>query len=435
MNGLVPNTTGAPTIDGTFGVIAPIKGIGCTGDHMASPNGMRCDEIAQATPHNVLTCDGGNGQKRVFMKQGLLGAGVFGTVFKATTNGWTVAIKIGTTNNEVRKAARLANQELTENRVQKKRNGYETSKLHGCQTTVTVKRQKQVPDEWHGTKNIMHPGNQNTHVAHQNETSDTRIGETKQPVSHCSIAHEWLLLRYLKNPYIVSVFGCLSSPEGPVLFMPFLGDVDLFKATEDCLISNDEPTLASLFIQILHGLKFLHENSIIHCDIKLDNIVLTKENKIPVLIDFGLAQICKWDGKKTPETHIEGLTRAYASPEARRYQRDGVTKGSFNVDVFSAGVALVVAMCACHPELSETESITLPDDRMVHASGPTMNKKTGKWVLCQQKIVPTSSTVKDLVRLMTECDPQKRPDAKDVQDHEWFKTNVQLGGDQVSKLA
>ena len=426
MNGLVPDTTGAPTIDGTFGVIAPIKGIGCTSDHMASPNGMRCDEIAQATPHNVLTCDDGNGQKRVFTKKELLGEGIFGSVWKAQTDGWTVAIKIAKKANEELKAARLANQKLIENRVPKRGNCYEISKSHGFQTTA--KRQRQVLDEWHGKKNIMYPGNQNTHVAHKTETSDTRIGETKQPCIHCSIAREWSILRDLKHPHIVSVFGCLSSPEGRVLFMAFLGDVDLFKATEDRLISNDEPTLASLFIQILHGLKFLHENSIIHCDIKLDNMMLTKENKIPVLIDFGLAQICKWDDKKRPETHIEGCTYAYASPEARMYPMDRVTMGSFNTDVFSAGAALVVAMLARHPELSETESIALPDDRMVHASGPTMNKKTGKLVLCQQKIVPTSATVKDLVRLMTECDPQKRPDAKDLLDHEWFQTNVQLGG-------
>ena len=265
MNGLVPDTTGAPTIDGTFGVIAPIKGIGCTSDHMASPNGMRCDEIAQATPHNVLTCDDGNGQKRVFTKKELLGEGIFGSVGKAQTDGWTVAIKIAKKANEELKAARLANQKLIENRVPKRGNCYEISKPHGFQTTA--KRRKQVLDEWHGNKNVMYPGNQNTHVAHKTETSDTRIGETKQPCIHCSIAREWSILRDLKHPHIVSVFGCLSSPEGRVLFMAFLGDVDLFKATEDRLISNDEPTLASLFIQILHGLKFLHENSIIHCDV------------------------------------------------------------------------------------------------------------------------------------------------------------------------
>jgi serine/threonine-protein kinase len=45
-----------------------------------------------------------------------------------------------------------------------------------------------------------------------------------------------------------------------------------------------------IFFQIVEGIKFLHENNIIHCDIKLQNIMINNNKKIKI-IDFDLSKI------------------------------------------------------------------------------------------------------------------------------------------------
>lgn len=47
-----------------------------------------------------------------------------------------------------------------------------------------------------------------------------------------------------------------------------------------------------LLYQLLMGLRYLHKKSIMHRDIKLENILIrgpSKDNISPVIVDFGLA--------------------------------------------------------------------------------------------------------------------------------------------------
>ena len=50
-------------------------------------------------------------------------------------------------------------------------------------------------------------------------------------------------------------------------------------------------------IQILLGCQYLHENQIIHRDLKLGNIFLNDEIEIKIG-DFGLATMVEYDGEK-----------------------------------------------------------------------------------------------------------------------------------------
>lgn len=63
------------------------------------------------------------------------------------------------------------------------------------------------------------------------------------------------------------------------------------------------------FIQILNGLRYIHELDILHRDLKLENILLNKEGQIKIC-DFGFSE----NQKESSEIVSVG-TRGYQAPE------------------------------------------------------------------------------------------------------------------------
>ena len=86
--------------------------------------------------------------------------------------------------------------------------------------------------------------------------------------------------------------------------------------------------------QILEGLVYLHDNNIIHRDIKGANI-LVKDNGVVKLADFGLARIIQ--PEKNREYTIKVVTMWYRPPELLL----GHKKYSKSVDMWSVGVFFV----------------------------------------------------------------------------------------------
>ena len=95
-----------------------------------------------------------------------------------------------------------------------------------------------------------------------------------------------------------------------------------------------------IILGIARGLLYLHEEcstSIIHCDIKLQNILLDDELTAKIS-DFGLAKLLKPDQTRT-NTGIRG-TRGYVAPEW--FRNVAITT---KVDVYSFGVMLLEIIC------------------------------------------------------------------------------------------
>ena len=95
-------------------------------------------------------------------------------------------------------------------------------------------------------------------------------------------------------------------------------------------------------IQILAGIQNMHNNSIIHRDLKLGNVFLDKHMKVKIG-DFGLAALLKYpeERKKT----VCG-TPNYIAPEILYDQGEG---HSFEVDIWSVGVILYTLLVGRPP--------------------------------------------------------------------------------------
>lgn len=86
---------------------------------------------------------------------------------------------------------------------------------------------------------------------------------------------------------------------------------------------------------ILNGLAFLHDNNIIHRDLKAENILLSREDGVwtPKITDFGLSR--EVDQSTNITNSAVGISYAYAAPEQILNQ-----KIYRNVDIWAVGVII-----------------------------------------------------------------------------------------------
>ena len=101
-----------------------------------------------------------------------------------------------------------------------------------------------------------------------------------------------------------------------------------------------EPVAKFIFKQIILGIKYIHDKSIIHRDIKLDNILLDLDNNIKIC-DFGVSRKIN----KGDIMFEQCGTPAYIAPEIL------INKGyeGFGVDIWSAGVVLYAMLSGTVP--------------------------------------------------------------------------------------
>jgi serine/threonine-protein kinase len=95
--------------------------------------------------------------------------------------------------------------------------------------------------------------------------------------------------------------------------------------------------------EIAWGLDHAHEHSVIHRDVKPENVFVTTEPRV-VLLDLGLAKFIPYDLKRTSPLRLLG-TMAYAAPE----RLAGATLVDGRVDIYALGVLLFEVLAGEHP--------------------------------------------------------------------------------------
>lgn len=142
-----------------------------------------------------------------------------------------------------------------------------------------------------------------------------------------SLKTEIQILRQLDHPHITKLRFVYEDKEKVYLFFDYLSESNLF-AVLSKKGKFEEVQCKAFLRKLLQTLDFLHSQNIVHRDIKLENILITNEEKLEFkLIDFGLAFI-----SKELQTRKCG-SPGYIAPEILRDEKYGL-----KVDIFSAGV-------------------------------------------------------------------------------------------------
>ena len=197
-----------------------------------------------------------------------------------------------------------------------------------------------------------------------------------------------------KSKNIVKIFETYETKKHICIVMEYIcaGDLLTYIKKRSKLT---EPVAKFIFKQIILGIKHIHDNNIIHRDIKLDNILLDLDNNIKIC-DFGVSRKIN-----IGEILFEQCgTPAYIAPEIL------INKGyeGFGVDIWSAGVVLYAMLSGTVPfkgnNLKELHDLII----------------NGKY----KEIKGISKEAEDLLKKILEVDPKIRIKTEEILNHPWL---------------
>ena len=113
----------------------------------------------------------------------------------------------------------------------------------------------------------------------------------KDDFSKRKVFQEVYLLKKIRHSNVIRLLEVFESQKHLLIVMEYAGGGDLLK-----LIKQrgrlDENDAKYIFKQIVYGIAHIHCRSVIHRDVKLDNILLDSEKGVKIC-DFGVSKIIK----------------------------------------------------------------------------------------------------------------------------------------------
>ena len=219
------------------------------------------------------------------------------------------------------------------------------------------------------------------------------------------IRNEIDILKKLSHPNIVKIYEFYISENHYYIITEYCREGELFSYIKN---KYSERQLAVLFYQVFSGLWYLHENKILHRDIKLENIMIDGKEKDKEtgeelfwakIIDFGTAKLFE---KNKKEKDVVGSSY-YIAPE--------VLKQNYNekCDTWSVGVILYMTLVGRAPFDGKD------DEEIIYKINSVDYNKN------EPRLVKHSPEVRDLVSKLLDKDTEKRYSAKEALNHPWFK--------------
>ncbi|XP_043550461.1 striated muscle preferentially expressed protein kinase-like [Chiloscyllium plagiosum] len=218
------------------------------------------------------------------------------------------------------------------------------------------------------------------------------------------------ILSQLDHERIVFFHDAFEKKSSIVIVLELCAQEELF----DRLVKkpNVLETELRLYIrQILEGLSYLHQNNILHLDIKPDNILMADTTSESIRIcDFGNAQVMTPD---TPQFCQFG-TPEYISPEI--VNQEPVSNVT---DIWPVGVIAYIGLTGISPFHGENDKSTL------------LNVKNYNVAFEENMFVNLSRESRDFVITLL-VDSAQRPTTDECLQHAWFSSIFTVKGKVIS---
>ena len=212
--------------------------------------------------------------------------------------------------------------------------------------------------------------------------------------------NEIRILAMLSHPNIIGYKDAFYDEKSKTLnvIMEYADDGDISHKIEENLkrrLRFDESTIWEWIIQLLKGLKYLHDNNIMHRDLKCANIFLMK-NGLLKIGDLNVSKLAKSNMART-----QTGTPFYLAPEIWKDQ-----KYDYKCDIWSMG-CILYELCTSRPPFRGTSLREL-----------SHNVLNGYYLPIQG----FSNDIKELISKMLVVDAKKRASTNELLNSDIYNT-------------
>ncbi|CDJ38781.1 protein kinase, putative [Eimeria tenella] len=217
------------------------------------------------------------------------------------------------------------------------------------------------------------------------------------------ITREVQIMRKLQHENIVKYGGSFNESQALYIVMQHLSGGSLYGLVRSNPKGKlSEASARKLFLDVARGVAYLHSQSVVHRDLKLENMLLDDRGRVR-LIDFGFASLLR-PGVKC---RMACGTPSYMPPEIlKKKEYEGPA-----ADMWSLGVVLYAMLHGCYPFKGQK-----PEELYA-------NIAAGEYVVSQS----LSTEVKALLQGLLFLNPEGRLKAEQVLSSPWLTAPADYG--------
>jgi len=228
------------------------------------------------------------------------------------------------------------------------------------------------------------------------------------------IYREAVISCLLNHPNINRLVDFIYSRKRIFLILEFIKGIQLYDAILKIRMSEEKSR--KYFRQLVSAIDYLHKNSVVHRDLKIENVLIDHNDTLK-LIDFGLSNF--YDDKILLSTFCGSLY--FAAPEVL----GGTLYKGPEIDIWSLGIILYVMLCGKVP--FDDENVQVIQSKIIE----------GKFTIDNN----ISKEAKDLLIRMLNPDSKRRITLEEIISSEWINKGYEdkvysymLGRTPLSKL-
>ncbi|XP_056143669.1 myosin light chain kinase, smooth muscle isoform X2 [Lampris incognitus] len=208
------------------------------------------------------------------------------------------------------------------------------------------------------------------------------------------------LMNHLHHPKLVQCLAAYENKPEMVMVMEFIAGGELFERIVDDNFEHTEPASVRYMQQILEGIAYMHQQNIVHLDLKPENIVCVDHIGTSIkIIDFGLA------GKLSTDTPLKVMhgTPEFVAPEVISYEPVCLA-----TDMWSIGVICYILLSGESPFQGTSDAETLA---LVTAA---------QWEFDEESFEEITEQAKDFISSLLNKVTRRRMSCEEALAHPWM---------------